>query len=106
MDIGRLDRRVTLQRPERTTGGDGSWVETWVDVATVWATVTLVGARERTAAPQVLPELTARIHIRHRADVLPSWRVLYEGKAWAIGGVSELGRREGLELFVTAVGTS
>ncbi|HWV38291.1 MAG TPA: hypothetical protein VN033_07405 [Vulgatibacter sp.] len=41
--------------------------------------------------------------VDHRTQDLGSRFTRLDGKVWKIGGVSELGRREGLELFVTAV---
>lgn len=104
MMAGKLDRRIRLERPVRAIAPDGSAMTTkWEAVATVWATVTPVSARERLAAPQVIPEQTAKVWIRHREDVHPSWRIIHAGKPWGIVGVSEVGRREGLELLVVAV---
>ena len=36
---GKMDRRVTLQRPVRADDGHGGKVTTWTDVATVYAEV-------------------------------------------------------------------
>lgn len=99
MNAGRLDRRITLQRPARVRGEDGSWVDTWEDVATVWATVADLTAKERVGAPQVFSALAARMTIRYREDVRPEWRIVYEGRPWRISGIREFGRREGVEIF-------
>ena len=40
--------------------------------------------------------------LRHRSDVAPRWRLVSEGSTWDITGVTQLGRRDGIELRCVA----
>ena len=92
VDPGDLTERVTLQ--SRTVAQDayGQNAITWTDVATVWARVRAVSGREFFAAAQVQQEQTVKVLIRVRADVLPTWRLVWQGSAHDITGVIPIGR--------------
>lgn len=104
MLAGPLDRRATLRRPgapARSAAGDAA--VPFAEVATVWAGKRDVRGRELLAGGAPLAEVETVITIRHRLDVRPSWRVLLEGREFDITGITEIGRREGLELRCVAV---
>lgn len=109
MDAGRLDRRVTLQRATTAADAYGERVQTWADLATVWAEKIESGrlvAREQADAGEARVALARRkFRIRWSETVAvidASDRLLFEGDAYDILGVTELGRREGLEIECTA----
>lgn len=79
--------RVTIQ--ELVTGQDeaGQPVDTWNDVATVWAAVEPLRGREYFAAAQVQAEVTTSIRIRYRKGIRPDMRVLYDGRLYNINAV-------------------
>jgi SPP1 family predicted phage head-tail adaptor len=81
-----LTQRLTLQA--RATGVDalGQESTTWQDVATVWASVRPLAARDFAAADQAQASSSIRVHIRIGADVLATHRVLWGGRAWDIVG--------------------
>ncbi|OAN53892.1 hypothetical protein A6A04_13450 [Paramagnetospirillum marisnigri] len=103
MDAGRLDRRVTIQALTTSSDALGGVTETWADLATVWAQFLPGAGKEAYSAAAVHAEAQARFRIRWRSDVTTVHRVIYDGKAWDILAVDEIGRREGLELKVKAV---
>lgn len=87
LDAGKLRHRVVLQ--ERLTEQDtdtGDMEETWSTVATIWAAVEPMSARELLAADAVQSKLTTRIVIRTR-EVDYSMRIVYRGKNYNIEGV-------------------
>lgn len=87
MEAGRLRHRVTLQKTVTTRDPDtGDTIRTWVDVATVWASVEPLSAREFIASAAMQSKVTARIVIRHRA-VDHRMRILHRGKIYNIEGV-------------------
>lgn len=98
MQAGRLDRRVTLQRPVEGRSAAGDATTTWQDVATIWAGRQDARGREYFAAAAVQAELETLFRIRWRPDVVASWRLLCDGAAYDIQSVAEIGRRDGLEL--------
>ena len=58
MDIGKLDKRITLQSRSATLDSYGQEIDSWTDVATVWANVKPVGGREKLRSMQVDSLLT------------------------------------------------
>lgn len=81
---GRLDQRVTLQRPDNTVDALGQRTEGWTDVATVWANVEPLRGRELFEAGQMQSEINLRVTIRYRSDVTADMRVVWRGVPHAI----------------------
>lgn len=105
MRAGRLDRRITIQAVTRSRDSFGQASETWADLLTVWAAFKPVSASERFAAAQTIATQAATFSIRYRADLSLSpggHRIRFDGKNWNITGYSEIGRREGWEIYASA----
>lgn len=99
MNIGKLDRRITLQALTVTRDSWNHPTESWEDVATVWATKSPRRALEPTEADQVVALELVDWYIRHRGDVQAGTTRLLEGGAvYDIRGVQEIGRAQGLRL--------
>ena len=99
MRAGRLDRRLTLQRRTLIENDYGEGVETWNDLATVWAEKIPVRGSERYAAMQTVAEVEERFKIRYRTGLTPLDRVICDGITYDVQGVLEIGRREGWEIL-------
>ncbi|HMQ94604.1 MAG TPA: phage head closure protein [Amaricoccus sp.] len=102
---GRLDRRITIERP--TYGTDafgGAPVSAWVPIGTVWAEVTPVSDGERWRAAELAAVITTRFRIRWGLGVTVEDRIIYGGREYAISGVKELGRQRWQELTASARG--
>ena len=84
MRIGKLRHRVILQEYISSKDSFGAEVETWSDIATVWASIEPLSGREYFAAQQINAEVSAKITIRYRASVKPTMRVLFEGRIFEI----------------------
>lgn len=98
-NAGILDRRITLQRFATAQDPTGDVIETWVDLAEVWAAVEPLGGLERLQAAQLTASIDTRFTIRYRPDLTAALhRIRYDGKLYDIVAVIELGRREGLQL--------
>jgi SPP1 family predicted phage head-tail adaptor len=94
MNIGSLNRRITLQSPTRTADGMGGFTVVWGTVDTVWAAVWPTSAREALEADKPQMTTTHRIRIRYRT-VDPSWRVQYGDRYFTIESIlnpSEAGK--------------
>ena len=103
---GKMDRRVTLERATTATNGFGESIPTWATLATVWASYAPVSDGEKWRAGLVEGREIARFQIRHSttvADLSAKDRLTFEGNAWGITGVKELGRRVGLEITAERV---
>lgn len=90
MNIGKLNHRITIQRPGRTEDDAGYPIpggSEWEDVATVWAAREPLRGREFFAAAAVQYEKTVRFRIRYRRGIIPGMRVLCEGRVYKIYAV-------------------
>ena len=96
MRAGKLHHRVTIQAKSLTVDDYGGAVETWADVASVAASVEPLQGRELASAQTVNAETTTRIGTRYLAGVIPSNRIIFEGKFYNIQSVvdPELRHRE------------
>lgn len=88
MQAGKLRHRVTIQQRSQTQDPNtGEIVTAWVDVATVWAAVEPLSAREFIAAQAGQSQITARATIRYTDAVDATMRLLHNGAAYNIEGV-------------------
>lgn len=103
MQIGRLNRRITIESKTVTRDAYGGETITWSTVATVWAAVLPIRGREYVAIRQAGAELTTRFVIHYREGITPAMRVSYNGGQYNIEEVidSEDGHRF-LELMARA----
>lgn len=101
--IGRMDRQITLRQRVVTRGAAGSVVESWQNVATVWAEKLDMAGREFMAAQQSNAEISTKFRIRYYADITPEWRISHDGKDYDIISIAELGRRQWQEIMASAV---
>lgn len=71
MQAGKLRHRIAIQRPAAGTadGMGGSTGAAPTTIATVWAEITALTARERDLAKGVETERTHTVALRYRADV-------------------------------------
>jgi SPP1 family predicted phage head-tail adaptor len=105
MEAGRMDRRVTLRRATTAPDAFNTPIETWSDLATVWAEARPISDRERLAAAEVAASITHRFTIRwstSMADLSPRDRLIFDGRDHDITAVKEIGRRDGIEITASA----
>lgn len=102
MRAGKLDRQITIQQAGSTLDAYGQPTQTWSTFAIRHAQKRDIRPSERFAAGQRLAEETAVFRIRHLDGVTPQMRIQLEGKTYDIHGITELGRRVGLDLLAVA----
>jgi len=75
MNIGKLDKRITLQSRSATLDDYGQELNSWSDTATVWANVkpivTQLGRRETMQTLMVETEATHTVAVRYDVRFLP-----------------------------------
>ena len=86
---GSLDRRITIQQNTTTRDAAGQPIDSWADLATVWAEVIPVGGSEIFQAKQTGAEAVAKFRIRYRGDILRKMRVVYDSDNYDIADVAE-----------------
>lgn len=101
---GDLTEQITFQT--RAAGVDDLGDETgdWANVPTdptVWAKPAFITGRDIEAAGQLNATLDAKFIVRYRTDVLPTWRILWNGASFAIVGFPAPIGREWLEIACT-----
>lgn len=99
-----LRHRLTLQSPPTAVDAMGRRTGVWNDERTVWGAAWPIRGREWFEAGQVQSDVSVRFRIRWREGVLPSWRVLWRGVAYAIVGepIDVEGARVALDLMCTS----
>lgn len=85
---GRLRHKVLIQYPLTTQNpSTGAMEIVWTDLASVWASVEPLSAREFIAAGAEQSEVKAKIIMRNRSDVNATMQIVYRGKIYQILGV-------------------
>lgn len=107
----RLKHRLSLQQEVLTADDAGGFVRGWQEIAQLWADlqpITGGGSKLNTSsgkevfmAGQVQAQISHRITLRWREGVSPSMRLVFEGRAFNIRYVADIGEaNEVLELLV------
>ena len=107
MRIGALDRRIIIQGKTSVPDDHGEMIETWSDLATVWARRLPLRESESFAARQTGAVIECKYRIRFRRNISPLNRLMDTSdgnRVYDIHGVSPIGRNEGLDLLASARG--
>ena len=80
MKSGKLRHRITLQQPNHTRSETGDVTTTWSTFATPWAAVVPLAGRDFYNAKAINSDITHRVEMRYMDGVLPTMRVLHEGR--------------------------
>ncbi|MEZ5776024.1 MAG: phage head closure protein [Hyphomicrobiaceae bacterium] len=90
ISIADMNRRVIFEQAVLVPEDAGGFDRNWIAVATVWAAVRPVSAREDVKADQRAGTVTQEIVIRHRGDIAPAMRVRIGDDVLAIAAVTDL----------------
>lgn len=85
--IGDLRHRITFQEAVLASDGIGGQVEAWQNIAdtpTVWARIEPVNGLERFFAEKLEENVSHKITIRYRNDILPQYRILFDGRVFEV----------------------
>lgn len=109
MRAGALDRKIVIQeRTAQKNAAHGTNSYSWATFAEAWAEVRemLPSRGERIAEGINIARRPIRVRMRYQNGVTSDMRVRYEGSTYRIvGGPSQLGRREGLEMVCELLST-
>ncbi len=84
MDIGQLNKRITIQKFTTTENDMGDSISEWADYKTLWASVSNLHGREFWQAQQVSSENTVKFTIRYCKDIDTTMRISFNGKVYDI----------------------
>lgn len=96
MNIGKLDRRVVIQKRNYSRDSTNTRVETWSDHATVWAEHVSRRGKESPIAGADRSQDIQQFRIRHRTVNANDYRITYQGKTFDITAIAEEGRKDTL----------
>lgn len=80
IDIGKLNKRITIQRKVQKKDEMGQDKLVWEDWKTLWATVKPMKSTEYKFIEKLAPEVTHRIYIRYLPGVTADMRIIYHGR--------------------------
>lgn len=103
MNIGKLDRRVTIQVRTLKKDATGTRSETWSTLAVVFAEYVVNKGKVSTLADAERPQDTQQWRIRWRNINATDHRLTYQGKTYNITGITEEGRRQSILLDTLAI---
>jgi SPP1 family predicted phage head-tail adaptor len=84
MQAGKLRHRVILQTPTITANSYGEPIETFVNTATIWASVEPLSGRDYFKSMKDNAEITHKVTIRYRSDIKPTLRFLFGTRVFDI----------------------
>lgn len=89
MQAGNLRKRIKLQQKVGTRDSWGQAVNTWQDVATIWAQVEAGPGKEALHGKQVESETSQKVTVRYRAELadpraVNAWRFSFDGRTMNI----------------------
>jgi len=102
MRAGKLDRSITIERQTETVKPSGSVVTAWPNIATGRADIVTQSASEFLTSFSEAENGTIVFRSRYRGGITTAGRVSYNGSAYDLKEVTEIGRRRGLELRAVA----
>jgi SPP1 family predicted phage head-tail adaptor len=107
VQISDLRTRITFQEPTLSKDAGGAQKAGYANVSTtpsVWAQWINDHGQEAISSGAEKSAQRATVRVRHRGDVLATWRVLRDGEAWQILSVDPVqDRKRWIELRVERV---
>ena len=105
--VSDLRTRITFQSPTEVTDAGGAQSTTYANVGTVptvWAQWINDHGQEAIQAEAVVSAQRATVRVRHRTDILETWRVVKDSENWQILSIDEVqDRNRWIELRVERI---
>tara|TARA_R100000664_G_C2758654_1_gene147742 strand:+ start:1241 stop:1555 length:315 start_codon:yes stop_codon:yes gene_type:complete len=98
MNIGKLDRKITIKSVSTTADDYGQEIQTFSTLTSVWARILYKNEVEKFENDQLKAISNIHFFIRYRTDITEQMRISYNNKTYLIEGISEIGRGVGLEI--------
>lgn len=103
MGVGEFTERIDLEYPTITRNGYGSQSVTWTKKATVWGRVFYNVAGQDIDGERIMTRATLEIRIHYRIDVLPDWRIKWNGTYYNLRGVDNTDRRRRFTKLIATI---
>lgn len=89
MRSGTLRHKIRLEVPVQVKQPNGSVKTTWELYREVWANIETLKGFERQVATTSWPASDVKISLRYVAGLLPTMRVVYNGRSYSILGIAD-----------------
>lgn len=101
MDLGRMNRRITIQHKAVTgRASNGEELRSWATYRTAWAALEPINGREFLTERDTLAQQVVRFRMRYQPGIDPAMRILHDGSVFEIVEVLDPNHRH-LELELT-----
>lgn len=90
MEIGALNKKITIQELITNINENGFEIEEWIDYKTVWAGVSNLHGREYFEAAAVQMENTVKFTVRYLDGIDTSMRILFNNKSYNITSIDNI----------------
>lgn len=94
VNIGKLDKRITIQKFSTYQNENGFDIEDWVDYKTIWASINNLWGKEFYAAKAVNAENTVEFVVRYSRDLenisTKEYRIFWNGRNFDITFVDNI----------------
>jgi len=87
MRAGPLRHRCRVQEAVSQKGPGGSLLQTWTDISSVWADISIPTGRTEAVSDRLQAEVTAEIQTRYRATIVAGMRIVHGPRAYLIEAV-------------------
>ena len=87
MEIGRLNKRITILHQVSGQDAAGQPIGEWVEFAKPWASILHQSGAEAIRADAPASAVKASIRVRYRLDITPEMRVQYRAAVYEIKAV-------------------
>lgn len=84
MNIGKLNKRISIIEQSTNQNSYGEVEDSWESILEVWANVKPLQGRELYLAKQTNAELTSKVTIRYTTSVSPDNRIKYGNRIFEI----------------------
>jgi SPP1 family predicted phage head-tail adaptor len=91
--IGGLDQRASLQAKVLTPDGGGGYAEGWQTFASVWVSVSPIGASDAFGPDALESRVRHRVTLRRRSDLAAGQRVLVGARSFKVHALLDEGPR-------------
>ena len=98
MQIGELDRRITIQESTATTDSYGEETLVWSTYRKVWAKLGYVSGNETFEADQKTAIRTEKFFVRYDSCITEKMRISWDSGYYDIRAIEQLGREKYLVL--------
>lgn len=98
MNIGKLNKRITIEQQASGRDDGGERTGSWNEVATIWARELKRAGKETTDDLATVVDRSRTFEARYRSDLTTDMRISYDSGYWQITDIRVIGLNDKLEI--------